>query len=314
MAEFGPYTEAQDVTGLLTPAAIFLTVSVADHATTGQIKEFLAGMEDLVKNVNFRDPEFSLTCVVGLGSQLWELLTRAPVPQQLHPFVEIRGQRHVAPATPGDIFFHLRANRIDLCFELEKQILDVLGALVQVEDETVGFRYFEARDLLGFVDGTANPRGQAQVEAALIGDREPLWSQGSYLMVQKYVHQLGDWEQLSTAEQEAIIGRTKLSNIELDDAPPAEQKSHKTLSTVEDANGDEMDILRDNMPFGSPAAGEFGTYFIAYAGDLSVTEEMLRRMVVGDPPGKHDRILDFSTPVTGCVFFVPPADFLASLA
>lgn len=310
----GPYVEPQAVLDPLTPAAIFLTVTVSDEATPEAIREFLAGMEDLIKVVNFRDPNFATTCVVGIGADIWDDLTDAPKPEQLHPFVEIKGDPHVAVSTPGDLFFHIRADRQDLCFELERQILDALGGMVVVEDETVGFRYFDARDLLGFVDGTANPVGETKRESALIGQREPLWAGGSYVVVQKYEHPLREWSKLSTERQEEIIGRTKLDNVELPDATGPEQKSHKTLNTIEGPDGKEMDILRDNMPFGSPAAESYGTYFIGYAGDQEVTEEMLRHMFIGDPVGKYDQILDFSTAVTGCNFFVPPVDFLNDLA
>ena len=109
------------------------------------------------------------------------------------------------------------------------------------------------------------------------------------------------------------MGRTKADNVELDD-DAAPRKSHKTLATIVDDDGSELDILRDNMPFGRPGAGEFGTYFIGYSGRLWVIERMLERMFVGEPAGSYDRILDFSRPVTGTVFFAPSNAMLESLA
>jgi putative iron-dependent peroxidase len=190
--------------------------------------------------------------------------------------------------------------------------MDMLGDAVEVVDETVGFRYFDARDLLGFVDGTANPVGPAVPTSVLVAEEDSSAAGGSYIVVQKYVHDLKGWGALKTEGQEAVIGRTKLDNIELDDATSG-QRSHKTLTTIEDENGDEHGILRDNMPFGSPGSGEFGTYFIGYSRRLWVIERMMERMFTGDPPGKHDRILDFSKPLTGTTFFAPSADLLASL-
>ena len=106
-----------------------------------------------------------------------------------------------------------------------------------------------------------------------------------------------------------MIGRAKLSNVEMDDdVKPS--NSHVALNTIIEADGTQRQILRENMPFGSLGAGEFGTYFIGYAGTPSVTELMLQHMFLGDPPGNYDRILDFSTAVTGTLFFVPTADFL----
>ncbi len=185
----------------------------------------------------------------GVGSPLpgWR-------PKELHPFQEVHGAVHAANATPGDLLFHIRADRRDLCFEFERQLLDRFGDSVAVADETVGFRYFDARDLLGFVDGTANPDGGDLANSTIVGDEDPDAVGGSYVVVQKYLHDMAAWNGLTAEQQEAIMGRTKPDNIELDDAAADAQKSHKTLATIEDADG-EHDILRDNMPFGSQFEG-----------------------------------------------------------
>lgn len=201
-----------------------------------------------------------------------------------------------------------------MCYEFERQLLDSFGGSVKAIDDTNGFRYFDTRDLLGFVDGTANPVGNDLSEAVFVtAEDDNSSADGSYVVVQKYLHDLEAWKKLSTEQQQAIVGRTKLDNVELDDAESG-QKAHKTLATIEDENGVEHDILRDNMPFGSPASGEYGTYFIGYSRKLWVIERMLERMFVGDPPGMHDRILDYSTPCTGTTFFAPSSDFLGGLA
>jgi len=305
--------EAQKVDAPLTSSATFLVVTVregVDAAAT--VRDTISGIDDIIKNVGFRDLDAQLSCTVGIGSHLWPRLTSKPAPLGLHPFPTIAGAKHTAPSTPGDLLFHIRANRHDLTFEFERQLLDALGSAVAVVDETVGFRYFDVRDLLGFVDGTANPVGNAVSESTLVGDEDPDNAGGSYVVIQKYLHDLDQWNALTTEQQEAIIGRKKADNVELDDAETG-QKSHKTLSTIV-VDGVEHDILRDNMPFGSPGTAAFGTYFIGYSRYLWVTEKMLERMFIGDPPGLYDRILDFSEPVMGCTFFAPSADFLGGLA
>ena len=169
-----------------------------------------------------------------------------------------------------------------------------------------------ARDLLGFVDGTENPTGQASVAAAITGAGDPGFAGGSHLVVQKYVHDMGAWNALTVEEQERVIGRTKLDDIELpDDVKPS--NSHVAVNTITEPDGTERQIVRANMPFGSVGAGEFGTYNAAYSATPSVAERMLERMFIGDPPGNYDRILDFSTAVTGNLFFAPSADFLDDL-
>lgn len=305
--------EAQKIDAPLTSSATFLVLTVnAGEDAAAVVRDVISGIDDIVKNVGFRDLGAQLSCTVAIGSNVWPRLTSHAAPTGLHPFTEFSGARHTAPSTPGDLLFHIRANRRDLTFEFERQLLDVLGDAVSVVDETTGFRYFDVRDLLGFVDGTANPVGNAVGDSTLIGDEDPDNAGGSYVVIQKYVHELDQWQSLTTEQQEAIIGRKKADNVELDDAETG-QKSHKTLSTIV-VDGVEHDILRDNMPFGSPGASAFGTYFIGYSRRLWVIEKMLERMFIGDPPGLYDRILDFSQAVMGCTFFAPSADFLSGLA
>lgn len=305
--------DAQKVDAPLSQSAVFLTVTIgADPDDLARAREVVAGIDDLAKTVGFRDMGANLSCVVGIGSAAWDRLGRAARPAQLRPFISITFGRHAAPSTPGDLLFHIRADRADLCFEFERLLLEQLGAAVEVVDEVQGFRYFDARDLLGFVDGTANPSGAGMAEATLIGDDDETFAGGSYVVVQKYLHNLNAWNAMTTEEQEAVIGRRKADNVELDDTEP--QRAHKTLTTIRDEHGEELEILRDNMPFGSPASGEFGTYFIGYSRRLWVIERMLKRMFIGDPPGLYDRILDVSTAVTGATFFVPPLHLLEALA
>jgi putative iron-dependent peroxidase len=269
----------------------------------------LTDVAALRRSVGFRIPEGGLSCVVGLGSRLWDRLFGRPRPAGLHPFAEVSGAKHTAVATPGDLLFHVRAHRLDLCFELAERLMGRLAGYARVVDEVHGFKSFDERDLLGFVDGTENPEGAAALAAVVIGDEDLEFAGGSYVVVQKYLHDLDAWDALPVEEQERAVGRTKLNDIELpDDVKPA--NSHVALTTIVDENGEQQQIVRYNMPFGRVGAREFGTYFIGYARSPDVIEEMLTNMFVGKPPGNHDRILDFSTAVTGNLFFVPTADFL----
>ncbi len=300
--------EPQSILTPLTEAAIFLVLTVNAGAEDG-VRDVLADASGLKRSVGFRIPEGELTLVVGIGARVWDALFGAPRPADLHPFAEVAGPRHTAPATPGDLLFHIRAHRLDLCFELAQVLMSRLGALTEVVDEVHGFRSFDERDLLGFVDGTENPDGFAAHDATLIGDEDPEFAGGSYVIVQKYVHDLEGWDALAVEQQERAIGRTKLNDLELPDELKA-SNSHVTLNTIVDENGDERQIMRFNMPFGNVGRGEFGTYFIGYARTPTVTEQMLSNMFVGKPPGNYDRILDFSTAITGNLFFVPNAEFL----
>ena len=309
----GPAVEPQPVAGPLTRAAIFLVVALnpGDDSRLA-VRSLCADFAALVRAVGFRDLDDKLSCVMAFGSDAWDRLFGLPRPTELHTFREIRADSRHAVSTPGDILFHIRAERLDLCFELATQIMTRLGAAVSPVDEVHGFRYFDARDLLGFVDGTENPTGRAIIDATLIGDKDTQFAGGSYVIVQKYLHDLAAWNALSTEEQERIIGRTKLSDIELDDAIKP-SSAHSALTVIEE-DGREVKILRDNMPFGQASQGEFGTYFIGYSRSPRTIEQMLENMFVGRPPGNYDRLLDFSRAVTGNLFFVPSATFLEEVA
>jgi putative iron-dependent peroxidase len=302
----------QPVSAPLTRAAIFLVVTINPGPDNrAAVRAFCADFAGLVRAVEFRDLEAGLSCVMGIGSDAWDRVFGDPRPAELHPFREFRaGGRH-AVSTPGDLLFHIRAKRMDLCFETAAQIMARLGDAVTAVDEVHGFRYFDDRDLLGFVDGTENPRGQAVIEAALIGAEDAAFAGGSYVITQKYLHDLSGWNALPTEAQERIIGRTKLADIELDDSIKP-TSAHNALTTIAE-NGKEFQIVRDNMPFGQVGSGEYGTYFIGYCRTPRVTEQMIENIFVGKPPGNYDRLLDFSRAVTGTLFFVPSATFLDAL-
>ncbi|MBN8629638.1 MAG: Dyp-type peroxidase [Rhodobacterales bacterium] len=301
--------QSQAVDADLTRHAIFLVVLIAeDEASARAAGALLGNVAGLVRAVGFRSADGQLSCVTGIGAAAWDRIYGGTRPKELRPFREIRGVHH-APTTPGDLLFHIRAMRMDLCFELARQIMDQLGPSATVADEVHGFAYFDRRDLLGFVDGTENPSGGEAVDATLIGGEDAAFAGGSYVIVQKYLHDLTAWDRLPVEQQERIIGRKKLSDIELSEAEKPSY-AHNALTVITDEAGDQVQILRDNMPFGDVGKGEFGTYFIGYARSPGRVERMLENMFVGNPPGNYDRLLDFSRAVTGTLFFVPSAALL----
>jgi porphyrinogen peroxidase len=306
-----PEPEPQPVLAPLTGAAIFLVVTINPGGETA-VRDLLSDWAGLQRSVGFRAPGPPLACIAGIGSQAWDRLFSGPRPAELHPFRELTGTVYRAVSTPGDLLFHIRHERMDMCFEFATQVMTRLAGAVTVADEVHGFRFYDERDLLGFVDGTENPVGRAAGTAALTGDADPDFAGGSYVIVQKYLHDMAAWNALPVEAQEKAIGRSKLSDIEMpDDVKPV--NSHVALNTIVDDDGEQQQILRANMPFGELGRGEFGTYYIGYAATPSVTEQMLVNMFIGNPPGNYDRILDFSTAVTGSLYFAPSADFLDDL-
>lgn len=303
-----PSVQPQPILAPLTPAAIFLVATI-DAGGEQTVHDALTEISGLVRAIGFRDPTKHLSVVASIGADAWDRLFSGPKPAELHPFVPLTGPRHNAPATPGDLLLHIRAETMDVCFELAGRILKAMAPAVTVVDEVHGFRFFDNRDLLGFVDGTENPGGAIAIGATTVGDEDPDFAGSCYVHVQKYVHDMGSWDSLSVTEQERVIGRTKLEDIELDESTkPA--NSHIALNVITDEDGVELKIVRHNMPFGEVGKGEYGTYFIGYSRTPTVTERLLRNMFLGDPPGNTDRVLDFSTATTGGLFFSPTIDFL----
>ncbi|WP_220699260.1 Dyp-type peroxidase [Nocardioides cavernaquae] len=313
----------QDVLAPPARSAIFLVLTVRDgDEAADTVRGVLGDVAALVRSVGFRIPEAQLSCVTGIGSDLWDrLYPEAARPAHLHPFRAlagtvpsvVTGAAHQAPSTPGDLLFHIRSTRQDTCFELSRQLMVRLGEVAEAVDEVHGFRYYDERDLLGFVDGTENPGGAIAIDTVFVGDEDHEFAGSSYVIVQKYLHDLDAWGRLTVEQQQLIVGRTKSDDIELpDDVKPT--NSHVAVNTIVDTDGNEQRIVRENMPFGSAGAGEFGTFFCGYAADPRITELMLSRMFIGEPEGNYDRILDFSRAVTGCSFFVPTASFLEDQA
>jgi putative iron-dependent peroxidase len=306
-------TEPQSIDAPLSAVAAFLVLVVKDDKTSiATARSVVGSTDDLVKDLRIRVNGGLFTCNVGISHRAWGPLTGKPAPRELAPFREVKGARHTAVATEGDLLYHIRAESMDLIVEFERLLLDAFGDAVTAVDDVAGFRYFDGRDLLGFVDGTANPDGLDLPAATIVGEEDPAYTGGSYVVIQKYLHDMSAWRAQKVETQEAIVGRTKFDNVELPDATDG-QKSHKTLCTIEDAEG-EHDILRDNMPFAVPGRGEYGTYFIGYSRHLWVINKMIERMFIGDPAPLHDRILDFSKAVAGVTFFAPARKFLSDLA
>lgn len=283
-------------------------VTTARPGSEPAIRDFLSNFSSLNRAVGFRVNN-ELSSIVGIGAGLWDrLFPTLPRPKHLREFKPINGPKHVAPKTPGDLLFHLRGPSIDVCFEMAKQIDLALKGNINYEFEIHGFKFFDERDLLGFVDGSQNPTGGDAVDAVIITeDEDPNYVGSSYVVTQKYLHNMEAWDSLNVEEQEKVIGRTKLDDIQLEELPA---NSHVNANTVVLPDGTQKEIFRENMPFGNISESEYGTFYIAYSNDPAVQEIMLHRMFIGDPPGNTDRILDFSTATTGNLFFVPSIDFI----
>ncbi|MDR2367251.1 MAG: Dyp-type peroxidase [Deltaproteobacteria bacterium] len=308
----------QDVTASPGKSAIVMVLAIPDYGKAKpKILDLCGKLDALVRSQLNRFPGSATGTVIAFGAEAWpRLFPDRPVPDELQPFEPIVGEKHVAPSTPGDIFIHVRSARMDVCQQLAGIISQALDGAVEPIDETHGFRNFDGRAIVGFVDGTENPTGDdtetfATIAPAKTGQAD--FSGGSYVFIQKYLHDIKGWEALPVEEQEKAIGRRKYDDLELPDGAKPEN-AHNAVTNIKAEDGSELKIVRANIPFANASRGEYGTYFLGYAGKFSTTRRMLQNMFVGDPPGNADRLLDFSKAVTGTLFFAPSPDLLADLA
>lgn len=283
----------------------------ADQAAiTDAFQQVCARVINLNNSAQTRYPNTRSSVVMGIGYEAWQQLELpTPLPKEFSPFTPIAGKTHTAVATRGDLHFHIRSDEFSFCIDTAGILSDLLGAVADCVEEVHGFRYWDGRSILGFVDGTENPQGDKRAFFGMIGEDDPNYQGGSYLFVQKYIHDMNAWRALPVSEQEKVIGRSKTDDIEMDDDEKP-SNAHSALANI----GDDKKVIRDNMPFGNIATNEMGTYFIAYASSFATVRQMLENMFIGVPEGNHDRILDFSTAKTGTLFFVPTLDMLKDFA
>ena len=292
------------------PHGLFLVLHLKPGADDAA-RQATAALPALLDEIAASAPKAQLAGSVSFGSELWSRL--APkMPQRLKPFGELESGKLHAPATDGDLLLHLHSARADLNYLTANRFLEPLRGHIAQAGETRAFRYLDLRDLTGFIDGTENPQEpDERYEVALIGDEDPDFAGGSYVIAQRFVHRLERWNSMPQREQEGIIGRTKPDSVELGDdvKPPT---AHIARVVIEE-EGEELEIVRHSMPYGN-ASGESGLFFLAYSRDLTIFDKMLQRMFGLSGDNLHDRLMEFTEPVSGGYFFAPSVEQLRALA
>ena len=293
------------------PFADFITISFNDRNTfPEQFLPLLKKLPKLIETVQLVDPSCQINWLVAFSDTGWAKAFKAAKPAALVPFTEMKEKDRHFPATDGDMFVFIKSTRMDLNFRISKGIADLFASCATVTEDIQGYEYLKDRDMIDFVDGTENPTEQARASAILVGDEDPTYQGGSYITLQRYIHNLNKWNDLKISQQEQVIGRTKTDNIELSGAekPPY---AHVNKGKATDLDGKEIPMYRQNMPYGN--AIEHGSMFIGFANTPEVVNISLRKMIYADSEGHYDRLLDYTRAVTGGIFFAPPAKFLNSL-
>ncbi|MFQ6370781.1 Dyp-type peroxidase [Shewanella sp. YIC-542] len=286
--------------------AVYLMFN-ANEGVEAQMRPCLANIAQYIYELADQYADSAFNGFVAIGANYWDALYPDARPCELRPFPAMESEDRDAPAIEYDLFFHLRCDRLDILHLVANEVYTMLEGLAELEEEERGFRFMDARDLTGFVDGTENPKGRNRQQVALVADEDPLFRGGSYIHVQKYIHNLRKWRRLPTKKQEDIFGRTKQDNIEYESADKP-LTAHIKRVNLKDEQGESMEILRQSLPFGS--VKQQGLMFIATCKTPSHFEKMLRSMIIGDNDGHHDHLMHFTQAVTGSSFFAPSLDFL----
>lgn len=236
----------------------------------------------------------SLKVLLALGPALWAQL---PDGFSFPPF-----QLDELTATQADILLWIQGEDRSHIVDVMRVAHHKLSAKGSVQLEIQGFVYHDFRDLTGFVDGIGNPEGERARLAALVPDGKP-GAGGSFMLTQKWVHQLDDFHALPVPEQENVFGRTKADAVEFD-AAHMPVDSH--VGRTDDA---EMKIWRRSVPFAS--LEEQGLYFVAFACAQERFDYLLKRMYGLDESGIVDRLTYFSTPVMNSYWFAPTQEWFS---
>ncbi|MGX4686058.1 Dyp-type peroxidase [Vagococcus sp. JNUCC 83] len=276
------------------------------------ISSFVDRSQAIIRSLRIRDAsltaESGLKVAIGFSNDAWDYLFEGKQkPKELETYQTLKNEKYSMPAITGDLFFHIRGENEAVVYEAQTQFMRFLKDNVTVVDETKGFRYFEGRAIIGFIDGTEAPAVEDAAEYALIGEEDSQFINGSYAFAQKWHHNMDSWNQLATEDQEKAVGREKFTDLELEDKDKF-KNAHNVASKF-DINGEEQKIIRMNVPFSNPASRQTGTYFIGYSRHWTVTKGMLKNML-----DKSDFLLSFSDILFGQLFFIPSRDTLAQIA
>lgn len=286
--------------------ARFIVLNLGNLSVEGLKKQLQALLTTRDRLIT-QHPNAQIKTGVAFGAALWKQLY-TQTPEGFKTLEPIHGAFHM-PAVPADVLVHIASTRADICFALSQAFFEGIQDQVEVLDERVCFRYFDGRDITGFIDGTENPQfPDDRAETALLGDEHTIFTDGSFVFAQRYAHDLEKWKKLKVDAQEQVMGRTKLESIELDDDVKPDN-AHVARTVVEDDEGEELEILRHSLPYGD-GKGDQGLFFIAYTKDLSRIDQMLERMFGTSGDGIHDRLLHFVTPLDGAYYFAPSEEVL----
>jgi porphyrinogen peroxidase len=289
---------------------VFAQGTHAHHFLEFDVKPGITSAEAVAAFRRLRTPDVSaggVNLVIGFGADAWRGVATAP--DDLGSFMAVDGidGRH-APATQHDAWLWLSGAEPDVTWQTARAAVQAVSAAAVVATEQQAFTYRGGRDITGFIDGTANPQVRRAADVALVPPGRP-GAGGSHVLVMRWVHDLAAFNRLPIEDQERVIGRTKDDSDEMatTEKPPT---AHIARAETE-VDGAEIEIFRRSVPYGT--AEEHGLYFVAFSAERSRYDRMLARMFGRAGDGIHDRLTEFSRPVSGAYYFAPSLNALNEL-
>ncbi|NVK56356.1 MAG: Dyp-type peroxidase [Alteromonadaceae bacterium] len=275
----------------------------AVRAKLGRVLEIL----DYYDNEHY---EAMVSGVIAVGSHYWTELYPGPIPVELTPFPEMQCEDRVAPHTPSDLFIQIRADRIDICYAIGLEIMELLRIHVELVEQIQGFRYLDGRDLNGYLYAQDNPRGLQRAKVAIINEDDNEFNGGSFIHVQRFRHDLRRWLSLSQRQQEQIMGTTQEHNLPSAECNASSHSVRASLNPSETSN--KSDLLKQGMPYGDMSAQ--GMFSVICAASSQPFKRMLHSQIYGTGDGEYDRWLDYTAAETGGAFFAPSIQFIKAQA
>lgn len=280
----------------------YLEFKLSADANTQKLKQQLA-------SIATRDQGH---IVMAFGPNCWKRLQPLMPIDGLSDFKSIQGLHgHNCPSTQQDLLFWLHCpteRGHSYNFDHALSIIAAFEGIATLTLEIQGVKYHDSRDLTGFIDGTANPKDEHKYLESLIADDE-IGEKGSYVLTQKWVHQLTDFKKLSQHQQEQVIGRTKPDSIELEgDDMPNNSHVSRTDATLD---GKAAKVYRRSTPYGN--SQEKGLYFVSFANQQARHQIQLDRMFGVTDDGISDHLLEFSQAKSSSYWFAPSQTALDDL-